>query len=138
MAHGEAEGDGERRRKRKTGVERKNERERPVMAAMMTVSGCIYRLSRSVPARRPSRVNLNRSVSTRYSTLASRIAPIEFPVPVYSHALDSARLVSPGCEHKFPNDRPIARGSGLRNWLKPNLPVGRDARSNLNLKGHWL
>lgn len=49
-------------RERKTGVERKNERERPVMAAMMTVSGCIYRLSRSVPARRPSRLNLNRSV----------------------------------------------------------------------------
>lgn len=86
MAHGEAEGDGERRRKRKTGVERKNERERPVMAAMMTVSGCIYRLSRSVPARRPSRVNLNRSVSTRYSTLASRIAAIEFPVPVIRSA----------------------------------------------------
>lgn len=60
------------RRERKTGVERKNERERPVMAAMMTVSGCVYRLSRSVPARRPSRVNLNRLVSTRYSILASR------------------------------------------------------------------
>lgn len=42
------------------------------MAAMMTVSGCVYRLSRSVPARRPSRVNLNRLVSTRYSILASR------------------------------------------------------------------
>ena len=44
----------EARRERKTGVERKNERERPVMAAMMTVSGCVYRLSRSVQARRPS------------------------------------------------------------------------------------
>lgn len=42
------------------------------MAAMMTVSGCVYRLSRSVPARRPSRVNLNRSVSIRYSILTSR------------------------------------------------------------------
>lgn len=63
------------------------------MAAMMTVSGCIYRLSRSVPARRPSRVNLNRSVSTRYSTLASRIAPIEFPVPVIRPR--SARLFLP-------------------------------------------
>lgn len=63
------------RRERKTGVERKNERERPVMAAMMTVSGCVYRLSRSVPARRPSRVNLNHSVfdPLLYSSIARAI-----------------------------------------------------------------
>jgi len=68
---GRRDGD-EARRERKTGVERKNERERPVMAAMMTVSGCVYRLSRSVQARRPSRLNLNRSISTRYSIPVSR------------------------------------------------------------------
>lgn len=83
------------RRERKTGVERKNERERPVMAAMMTVSGCVYRLSRSVPARRPSRLNLNRSVfdPLLYSGIARAIElPVlvirSYPVdPVVTHVL---------------------------------------------------
>lgn len=109
------------RRERKTGVERKNERERPVMAAMMTVSGCVYRLSRSVPARRPSRVNLNRSVSTRYSILARR-ARSNFRSLLFARIrrirrLSPARASFPGRANlSFRTDRQIQRQPRNRKW----------------------
>ena len=59
------------------------------MAAMMTVGGCVYRLSRSVQARRPSRLNLNRSVSIPAILFQHHARAIEFPVP-FTRSLTSS------------------------------------------------
>lgn len=114
------------------------------MAAMMTVSGCIYRLSRSVPARRPSRVNLNRSFTTAAvsrSAVAHR-ATIEFPAPIngsFHFARAFSLLLIPlslgrsvGLDFlKRSGDTTIARSGGLadrgtrRNYLSTDRAAFR-------------